>query len=210
MFIQNKIPKRTPQEIWWADSVSVKFLFPFHVALFSLSRSRDDSRQTICRLQNGGSSSVYFSEEEIVSLPSPVSPPLSLFLTLQISDRTEWASLFIGPLNDLLKGPAMNGWRGWGGMRDKEGRWRRLGFMRCMETQWAMPYIAEAGRQGPPPPPRTSMQQQHQAPALVTPGSCRWAPCPFLVQEEAQSDGLSGLERHTEFNRLWDKEQRGH
>lgn len=37
--------------------------------------------------------------------------------------------------------------------------------------------------------PRTSMQQQHQAPALVTPGPCRWAPCPFLVQEEAQSEG---------------------
>lgn len=61
---------------------------------------------------------------EIVSLLGicPPSPGLSpFFLTLHISERTEWASLFIGPLNDLLKGSAMNGWRGWGGYERQGG-----------------------------------------------------------------------------------------
>lgn len=120
--------------------------------------------------------SCYFTEE-ILSLygisPSlallPPHPHLSHFLTLQILEQTEWASLFIGPLKDLLKGSAMNGRWGWGSL------WG-LGYMLYVVTVGQT--IHHRGREAGSSP-RTSMQQQGQAPALVTPGPRRWVPCPF-------------------------------
>lgn len=51
-------------------------------------------------------------------------------------------------------------------------RWQwRLGFIFCLLSQWAAPYIAESREAGSSP--RTSMQQRGRAPALVTPGSRR-------------------------------------
>lgn len=45
----------------------------------------------------------------IISLFGIFPLPHSLFLTLHILEWTEWASLFIGLLKDLLKGPTLNG-----------------------------------------------------------------------------------------------------
>lgn len=62
-------------------------------------------------------------------------------------------------------------------------RWQwRLGFIFCLLSQWAVPYIAESREAGSSPP--SSMQQQGRAPALVTPGSRRWASCPFEPREQ--------------------------
>lgn len=185
-----------------------------------LSRSGDDSQHKLSADTKCGSAS--FSEE-IVSLlgisPPPFLPRLCLFLTLHISERTEWAGFFIGPLNDPLKGAAMNGWRGRGGMRTGGDR---QGGVAAVAVGWAYcaaPYAATAGRaihRGGREVGRQGRRPQYQH-ATAAPGSCishAWlltlSSPPLLVREESQPDGLRGPEHHTEFNRLRNKEQRGH
>lgn len=99
-------------------------------------------------IQNGSSSSASFIEVTVSLLgisPPLLLPPLSFFLTLHISEWTEWVSFFIGPLNDLLKGAAMNGRRGWGWQTGKGGSG---GWGYC-----AALYAAAAGHAVSSPPP---------------------------------------------------------
>lgn len=174
------------------------------LALFSLSFLWNDSWHTLSAEkflpQNGRSSSVYFSEEIVslfgISPPPALPPPVSpLFLTLHILERTEWASLFIGPLKDLLKGSAMNGWWGWGGMSGwvtgRGGGGGGLGlYAVCSHSGPCHTSQRQGGRVVP--------LYQH---ATAGPGSCishAWplslSSLPLLVQGEAQSEGLSSTQ----------------
>lgn len=86
-------------------------------------------------------------------------------------------------------------------LRGREGQRR---WPRFVQPQWVVPYIPKGTEAGSSP--CTSMHRQHQAQALVTPGPGLWAPCPF----HSWRSPVLYLEQHAGFNRLWDKEQRGH